>query len=279
MSVTRQVHRLEPVRRFLALVVLGHLLLAAIVWWWVQVQRFSKPRVIESGNVSWMEPSEVTSTIPRELILKDSPPEKAPTSLGFVPSTAAPTTGGLSSPVSSPTSLAAQPPIVIKSQQPPPKVEPEEKPVPKAILIRPPDKPASTTPSPTPAPPAPSSPPSAAAQADTARFVTISRPPDQKAGSTAGLDAVDRALIDGFLKLWTPPRGSGVSADQRSVHLDASIDRAGRLVSFKVARPSGDNAVDTSVLEAADRLDKIGESLPDSYSGDRYSVQVHFHVE
>lgn len=288
MSAVLQAQRLEPVWRFLFLVVMGHLLLAAVVWWWLKVQHLSTPKSADAGHVSWMEPAEVTTTIPKELVLAGPPPTKtsepAPKpSLSFTPSNATSTTAAVSTaPVSTTSSkpLTSLPPIVVKSQPPPAAapaaVEPEEKPVPKAILIRPPDKPSTAL--------AGSSPPPAmtrapAGQKDVARYVTISRPAQQSPETATRLDAVDRALIDAFLKLWTPPQGSTANADHRSVHLDASLSRDGRLVSFKLANPSGDDAIDASVLDAADRLDKITESLPDSYAGDRYSVQVHFHVE
>jgi len=247
MSSARTVFKLEPVRRFVTLAVLGHLVLAAAVWWWIQIQRYSAPRVADPAQLSWMETTDVGSTM-----LEKNP--ESPSATPEQPKNSTP------------------PPIVIRTQSPaPPVSEPEDKPVPKAILIRPPDKPAGGA-----APPAATpSPAPTAAPGEVSRFVTVSRLPSAASVPAAGLDQVDRALIDSFLKVWTAPRAS----DQRSMLLEVALDRAGRLISFKPVQTSGDKAVDASVLEAADRLEKVGESLPPSFVGERYSVQVRFHVE
>ncbi len=244
MSSTRTEFKLEPIRRFVVLAVLGHLVLAAAVWWWLQIQRFSAPRIAEAAHLSWMETADVSTTMVHKEA--ESPAPNAPPS-------------------------NTPPPIIIRTKTPaPPTVEPEEKPVPKAILIRPPDKPASVAPSPV--SPSYSPPP---APGEVSRFITVSRLPPAASASSAALDSVDRALIDSFLKAWTTPKAPG----QRSVLLEVALDRSGKLASFKLVQPSGDKAVDASVLEAADRLEKVGESLPPSFVGERYSVQVRFNVE
>lgn len=249
MNPVRGMLKLEPMRRFVVLAVLGHLLLAVLVWWWIQIQRFSAPRLADASQLSWMETAEVGTTI------QDKPEEPA-------------------QPANPSPPRPAPPPIVIRSKQPAAtKEEPEDKPVPKAILIRPPDKP--TTPAPS---SAVTTPPPSPAPGEVSRFVTVSRIAGTNTAAT-GLDTVDRALIDSFLKAWTAPKLDRASASPGAVLLEVALDRAGMLASFKLVQPSGDKAVDASVLEAADRLEKIGESLPASFVGERYPVQVRFHVE
>jgi TonB family protein len=250
MSRPRQAIKLEPMQRFLVLAVLGHLLLAALVWWWIQIQRFSAPRVLDVAQVSWMETADVTTTI------IETP--KATTEV--------PPTNEAPSPVPS------LPPIVVRSQAATIGPTTDEKPVPKAILIRPPDKPvpsAATTPAIT----------SRAPVQEVSRFVTVSRLAATSAQQIKEMEAVDRALIEAFLAQWTPPKRSAAGQRQQAVLLEVALDRAGKLASFKMSQPSGDSAVDASVLEAAHRLEKVGESLPSTFVGERYSVQVRFHVE
>lgn len=93
------------------------------------------------------------------------------------------------------------------------------------------------------------------------------------------LDEVDRAIIQGFLREWVAPDASKLNLDQRTVSLDVSLDREGRVLNFSLPRHSGSDDLDLSVLEAADRLGKIDIKLPASYPRDVYEFQVNFHVE
>lgn len=93
------------------------------------------------------------------------------------------------------------------------------------------------------------------------------------------LDEVDRAIIQGFLREWVAPDASKLNLDQRTVSLDVSLDREGRVLHFSLPRHSGSDDLDLSVLEAADRLGKINVKLPASYPRDVYEFQVNFHVE
>ncbi len=137
---------------------------------------------------------------------------------------------------------------------------------------------------------------------DAARFITVShqtperREGDRKSASlldlpdtagtgTAGdakgvkMDGVDRAIIDAFMRNWTPPDAAKLPVDQRTAHVDVTINREGRLLAYQLVRTSGSHELDASVLDAANRLDKIGASLPADYPQDLYKFQVNFHVE
>ncbi len=54
-----QANRLEPAKRFLTLVILGHLLFAGIVWWWLEYKRMSRPAPVEAKTASWMIPAQI----------------------------------------------------------------------------------------------------------------------------------------------------------------------------------------------------------------------------
>jgi len=191
----------------------------------------------------------------------------------------------------------APPAQTTAKKDPPP--APSPSPVPEtpkpALVVKPePAAPAvaSAPPPPTPAPQA----------SDVSRFVTVSHPAPKKvnkdlpkvaslldiaaldaatAGAAKGirLDEVDRAIIQGFLREWVAPDASKLNLDQRTVSLDVSLDREGRVLNFSLPRHSGSDDLDLSVLEAADRLGKIDIKLPASYPRDVYEFQVNFHVE
>lgn len=202
-----------------------------------------------------------------------------------------------------------------QAQAEPPSPEPKAPPPAPVPVQTASTPPAPPPPPPTPvparsAPPAPettaAAPPPPAQQAvQTSRFVTVSlktRPKDTKTapkttslldiaaldaagtgttGAEAGvrLDAVDRAIIDSFMREWVPPDASTLRRDQRTAHLEMAVDRGGRVLTFKLIQPSGSIDLDMSVLEAADRLDKIGAQLPAGYPKERYEFQVNLHAE
>lgn len=134
---------------------------------------------------------------------------------------------------------------------------------------------------------------------DVSRFITVSKcdPPAKNSASLldiasldsgtapAGedknvrLDEVDRAIIDGFRRNWNPPPVNTLSLDQRTAHMNVTVDRTGRVLKFTIAKRSGNDNFDYSLIEAANRLDKIDAQLPASYPEEHYEFQVHFHVE
>lgn len=200
-----------------------------------------------------------------------------------------PTTPPIPPPPPAPTTVKKDPPPAPKPVPEPPKPAPVVKPEPAAPAV------ASSPPPPAPAP----------QTSDVSRFVTVSHPAPKKVnkdlpkvaslldiaaldaattgatGAAKGirLDEVDRAIIQGFLREWVAPDASKLNLDQRTVSLDVSLDREGRVLNFSLPRHSGSDDLDLSVLEAADRLGKIDIKLPASYPRDVYEFQVNFHVE
>ena len=110
---------------------------------------------------------------------------------------------------------------------------------------------------------------------DAAKLDQQARPP---AGADDGVDmsAVDRAIIEAYRNAWRPPRPYSGPA---TAFADVRLNRRGRVVHFRLAKPSGDEAVDFSVNEAGSAVKSIPASLPAQYSRDEYDFQVHFHAE
>lgn len=174
-------------------------------------------------------------------------------------------------------------------------------PAPPPVSSPPPAAPATATASAPAMAPAPAQP-----AVETARFVTVSlktspAAPKQGTPKTASLldmatldaagtgatgeakgvrlDEVDRAIIDAFMREWLPPDASKLPRDHRTAHLEMAVNREGKVLNFKLMQPSGSIDLDMSVLEAADRLDKIGASLPATFPKERYEFQVNLHAE
>jgi outer membrane biosynthesis protein TonB len=139
-------------------------------------------------------------------------------------------------------------------------------------------------------------PPAALPGTDAARYITISHPAPaptsppppgttlsemaaQNAGTGVHIDSIDRAIIDAFLRVWTPPPANKLPTDQRTAHVEVTVNREGKLVKYKPTRNSGNIELDMSVLEAANRLNKIDATLPADYPHEFYEFQVNFHVE
>jgi TonB family protein len=93
------------------------------------------------------------------------------------------------------------------------------------------------------------------------------------------MDSVDRAIIQAFKSCWTPPAGETLDPDHSSVIMDIAVNRAGRVLSFKIVQPSGHTELDDSVLQAANLLQSIGTELPKAFGKERYEPRLNFYAE
>ncbi len=277
---------LQPIPRFAFLALGLHALVGAALWW----SFYGAPHGPSSSgrSLTWISPADFQPA-------KPLPPSSVHVARQDVDTKPMLAVVGVPAPVEPvPKAVAIDPAKaleLIQSQQAGspaagvrPKPEPTPAPPPVAPMPAPDSKRADK-----PVPPT-----------DVSRFITVSRCDAAPGGKPASLldvaaldsgaaiagedkgvrfDEVDRAIIDGFLGTWSPPKASTLAIDQRTAHLNVTIDRTGRLLSFKFAKRSGNEDFDSSVIDAADALDKIEVQLPASYSEDHYKFQVHFHVE
>ena len=256
--------RLQPLTRFAFLALGLHGLAAAgVLAWWRQVDHGSA-QPSQGQALTWHSPADFTPGQPLP-----------PTAAKVVAKT------------------EAKPPPV---QEPARATAPPE-PAPRAIAIDPKKAQALMEARPE----QHASEPPAATASDVSRFITVTKrdtspapapgtfvapeDPDNLEGAApldqarVRLDEVDRAIINAFRRHWNPPPANTLSLDQRTAHMDVTVDRTGHVLNFKLARRSGNDDFDYSVIEAAHRLDKIDVQLPASYPQDHYEFQVHFHVE
>ncbi len=269
----RHIH-LEPIGPFAFLVAGVHLALGAGLWWCL---RHAEPVLQASPGhrLAWVSPADFTSANATAI------PQASPatdTVLKSVP----------------PAQPAVEPPAPATPKAPSIDI------VPKAIALN--SAQVAALIGQGPAEPAPAAPPSSTQTAPPAdalpRATTERLSLEQKmdrlldaatkeavgtgaSGAEKGirLDDVDRAIIRAFMREWVPPDDSKLSPNQRTAHLDMSVDRNGRVLSFELTHPSGNSALDMSVLEAVGRLGKIEVQLPPSYPKDRYEFQVNLHAE
>ena len=282
---------LQPIPRFAFLALGMHALVGAALWW--SFHGVSRDPFSSSGHaVTWISPADFQPAKPLppssvQLARQDVDPRPMLAVVG-VPAPVEPVPKAVAIDPAKALALMHSQQAGSPGTEVRPKAESPPVPPPAAPVAAPASKPA----------PASADKPGPAT--DVSRFITVSKcdaGPDGKPASlldVAALDSgtapvmedksvrfdeVDRAIIDGFRRIWAPPKANTLAIDQRTAHLNVTIDRTGRLLSFKFARRSGNEDFDSSVIDAADRLDKIEVQLPASYPKDHYEFQVHFHVE
>lgn len=104
---------------------------------------------------------------------------------------------------------------------------------------------------------------------------------DKMREATGGvsMDTVLKALEEALKKAWNAPAIQEVPVLQRDASLAVSLGRTGEVLEVRMAKHSGSQLLDQSVLDAGLRVKKISESLPSSFPKDRYNVEVNFHIE
>lgn len=275
---------LEPFGPFAFLVVFGHALVGAGLWWWV-TQQPAEIAASPGAGLVWMSP-------------EDFSPANAAVNAEAIPSAPAAASTPLSETAAEaelPKAIALTPEQALALMATAPVAQPPTAPETKPAPVAKAEPTATAPPAPKGNPAPPVKMPSTIITLTHAETPPVLKPQTASLLDLATLDAqgigsagadqgmkfeeVDRAIIDGFKKNWLPPDATNLTADQRAVPLQVAINREGRVVSFKLLRSSGSEAMDSSVQKAADKLHKIDRVLPPGYPGERYEVQINFHVE
>ncbi|PYK01297.1 MAG: hypothetical protein DME63_09695 [Verrucomicrobia bacterium] len=85
-------------------------------------------------------------------------------------------------------------------------------------------------------------------------------------------------LHDHFYSEWVQPTTIATVGAKNSVLAKLRIEKDGRVSSFEVVRPSGNNELDESVKALANRVSRV-EPLPDGLGkGDHYDVKINFEL-
>ena len=85
-------------------------------------------------------------------------------------------------------------------------------------------------------------------------------------------------LHDRFYSEWVQPTTVASAGAKNSVMVKLRIEKGGRVSSFEVVRPSGNNELDESVKALANRVSQV-EPLPDGLGkGDHYDVKINFEL-
>jgi TonB family protein len=94
------------------------------------------------------------------------------------------------------------------------------------------------------------------------------------------MDNVDRAIMNAFTQNWiVQPQFAKLPPEQRSAHMDIAIGHEGQVLTFKMAKSSGNRAFDDSVLAAGNRVENVEVNLPAAFTPERYEFQLNFHAE
>jgi len=85
-------------------------------------------------------------------------------------------------------------------------------------------------------------------------------------------------LHDRFYSEWIQPNSAGSAGAKSSVLVKILIEHDGRVSSFEVVKPSGNDEVDQSVAAVAKRISQV-EPLPAGLgNGDHYDVKINFEL-
>jgi len=98
------------------------------------------------------------------------------------------------------------------------------------------------------------------------------------AGSESQFGWYGSMLHDRFYSEWVQPTTIATVGAKNSVLAKLRIEKDGRVSSFEVVRPSGNNELDESVKALANRVSRV-EPLPDGLGkGDHYDVKINFEL-
>lgn len=93
----------------------------------------------------------------------------------------------------------------------------------------------------------------------------------------AVLNAVDHRMRTVLMEQWVPPV-TRLPASQREAVLSVVLGRDGRVERRYFVRPSGSDALDSSIVAAASRVGQV-LPLPQAYGGAEYELNVTFRLE
>lgn len=91
------------------------------------------------------------------------------------------------------------------------------------------------------------------------------------------LNAVDHRMRTALMEQWVPPV-TRLPASQNEAVLSVVLGRDGRVERRYFVRPSGSDALDSSIVAAASRVGR-GLPLPQAYGGAEYELNVTFRLE
>lgn len=94
---------------------------------------------------------------------------------------------------------------------------------------------------------------------------------------TEVLKAVDHRMRTVLMEQWVPPV-TRLPANQKEAVLSVVLGRGGRVERRYFVRPSGSDALDSSIVAAASRVGQV-LPLPQAYGGAEYELNVTFRLE
>ncbi len=102
-------------------------------------------------------------------------------------------------------------------------------------------------------------------------------------GSGGGKRTVDTSsyshrMHNRFYQAWVPPANISSTRAKISVPVDVEIDARGRVLSFAIARSSGNTAVDDSINAVASRVRKVARP-PGASANQPFKLRIFFELD
>ena len=240
MPAAPQRTRLEPLPGPILAVALAHLLLGMLIWILLPLwPKATTSRTAETDLV-WLPPAAFTIAIPTE----KAPPIQAPPPPAPKP---------VSKPAPTAVTLAGTPPLRAPN---------------KYITLSARDAEIEGPP----APPKPYKP--------VPSLLDIAIASQTVKEQTGGIDmgAVDEAVQQTYLKEWTAPSTHLVPPGQRTAVVNVSIGKDGTIAEATLVK-TGAPALNVSITQLLQRVQKIPMTLPSGFRKERYDLQVNFQIE
>lgn len=103
-------------------------------------------------------------------------------------------------------------------------------------------------------------------------------PPPRPALNPTELGRYSHALHDRFYEAWQQPVSVGLPSGKISVPVDVTIDNTGRVVGFRIVKPSGNARVDNSIAAVGETVTRVAPP-PGIALGKTFKLRIYFELD
>jgi TonB family protein len=103
-------------------------------------------------------------------------------------------------------------------------------------------------------------------------------PPPQPALNSAVTDRYGHTLHDRFYEAWQQPAAVRLPTGQISVPVDVTIDNTGRVVGFRIVKPSGNIRIDNSIAAVEKTVRQVAPP-PGIAPGKIFRLRIYFELD
>lgn len=103
-------------------------------------------------------------------------------------------------------------------------------------------------------------------------------PSPQPAVKSAGVGRYGHELHDRFYEAWQQPAVVGALPMTISVPVDIAIDSSGRVLNFRIVRPSGNTRIDNSIAAVKEAVKQVPPP-PGIAPGKTFKLRIYFELD